>query len=107
MLALSSAEAELYALVTGASQVLGLISLARDVGRHVHGKLHSDAAAALGIVNRTGLGKLRHINVQFLCVQSKTKIDGLQIQTYSDLLTKHLPAADVEKFCEYLALTRT
>ena len=32
-------------------------------------KVHSDASAALGIVRRSGLGKVRHLHVQELWVQ--------------------------------------
>ncbi len=65
-MALSSGEAELYSMTKGASQALGIISLAADFGINLSGMVHCDAAAALGIVNRQGLGKLRHINVRYL-----------------------------------------
>ena len=87
--------------------------MARDLGQTFNGTVHSDASAALGIVNRTGLGKLRHINVQFLWVQNKATTGELGIQKVpgkdnpADLLTKHLTAADVQKHCEEISLTRT
>ena len=49
--ALSSGEAELYSMTKGASQALGIISLAADFGINLSGMVHCDAAAALGIVN--------------------------------------------------------
>ena len=113
VLAMSSAEAELYALVKGASQTLGLISLARDLGQRVDGTVHSDASAALGIVNRDGLGKLRHINVQYLWIQNRANLGDVKVQKIpgvdnpADLFTKNLPALDIEKFCEALSLERT
>ena len=64
--ALSSGEAELYALVKGASQSLGLISLAGDMGLDMDARVHTDSSAALGIASRKGLGKLRHVRVQTL-----------------------------------------
>ena len=112
VLALSSAEAELYALVKGAAQSLGLISLAADLGIKVEVMIHSDASAALGIVAREGLGKLRHINVQYLWIQTRVSEGSLDVmkvpglQNPADLFTKHLAAADVAKFCEELCLTR-
>ena len=73
MVALSSGEAELYALTKGGAQTLGMMSLVNDFGLDLAGKVRSDASAALGIVSRQGVGKLRHINVQYLWVQSKAR----------------------------------
>ena len=47
IIALSSAEAELYALLKGASQALGLQSMAADFGDTVNVGLYSDASAGL------------------------------------------------------------
>lgn len=66
VIALSSAEAELYALIKCACQCIGLISLANDFGISLGAQVMTDASAALGIVQRRGLGKLRHIDVQWL-----------------------------------------
>ena len=68
---MSSGEAELYSLTKGASQTLGLMSLARDFGLELGGQLHTDANATLGIIQREGLGKLRHVNVQYLWIQDR------------------------------------
>ena len=48
--ALSSAEAELYALTKGAAQVLGLMSLMEDFGVYVTATVHADASAACASV---------------------------------------------------------
>ena len=71
--ALSSGEAELYVLVKGAGQALGMVSLMADLGYAIVARVHSDSSAAIGITNRKGLGKLRHLNVQFLWVQDKVR----------------------------------
>ena len=101
--ALSSGEAELYALVKGASQSLGLLALASDMGHDMHATVHSDSSAAIGITQRKGLGKLRHIRVQMLWVQdglkrreySLQKIDGAD--NVSDILTKNVDAGTLTK----------
>ena len=67
-IALSSAEAELYSLVKGASQTLGMLSLARDLGVPMKATIHTDASAALSIIQRQGTGKLRHVSTQFLWI---------------------------------------
>ncbi len=58
IVALSSGAAELYAMVKGAARTLGIVSLANDFGMILDGKVRSDASAAIGIVDRTGVGKL-------------------------------------------------
>ena len=73
MVALSSAEAELYALVKGAAQTLGIMAMPRDLGLDLCGRIFSDASAALAIIQRQGLGKLKHIATQFLWIQENVK----------------------------------
>jgi len=60
-IALSSGEAELYAVVKGAAQTKGLMAMMNDFGLKVGAKVCTDASAAIGIVHRQGLGKTRHI----------------------------------------------
>ena len=106
--ALSSAEAELYALTKGASQALGLVTLLADLGVEVQAAVHTDARAAIGIVRRSGLGKLRHLNVRYLWLQDQVasgsmalhKVHGL-INT-ADLVTKYLAQAAVTKHLDSL-----
>ena len=64
IIALSSAEAELYALLKGASQSLGRKSMGADFRDELNIGLWSDASAAIAISQRSGLGKLRHIQTQ-------------------------------------------
>ena len=71
IIALSSAEAELYSLLKGASQALGLQSMAQDFGDSLNVGLYSDASAAIAISQRKGLGKVRHISTQYLWLQER------------------------------------
>ena len=68
VIALSSGEAEYYGLVKGASVALGIKALSEDLGRCYEGsiEIRSDASAAIGIANRIGVGKVRHIEVNQL-----------------------------------------
>ena len=68
--ALSSAEAELYGIVKCSSEVLGFKSIVQDTDKSLGAILYSDASAALGVVQRQGLGKLRHIDCSYLFVQA-------------------------------------
>ena len=100
--ALSSGESELYSLTKGASQALGLMALAADLGVKLDVRMHTDASATLGIVQRQGLGKLRHIGVQYLWLQERVKSGSMEVKKIAgvgnpaDLMTKHLAAADLE-----------
>ena len=106
--AMSSGEAGLYSLTKGAAQALGLMSLARDLGVESKAVLHTDANAALGIVAREGLGKLRHVNVQYLWLQDRLRGGEIAAKKVlgtdnpADLLTKNLAAHDVIRHSEAL-----
>ena len=68
VIAKSSAESELYAIVRAPTEALGLLTCFKDVGTAVvDSRVHVDASAAKGIVEREGLGKVRHIEVDLLC----------------------------------------
>ena len=107
-IALSSAEAELYALTKGAAQALGFITLLADLGVEVSATVHTDASAAIGIARRAGLGKLRHLNVRYLWLQQELqgteltlhKVHGLA--NPADLVTKHLNQQSANKHLELL-----
>ena len=48
VVAMSSGEAELYALTKGAANTMGMMSLASDFGQNLHGHVASDASAEIG-----------------------------------------------------------
>ena len=66
VIALSRGEAEYYAALKGACTALGFQSMLRDLGLNAAITLHSDSSAARGIINRAGLGKLRHLATGYL-----------------------------------------
>ena len=68
---LSSAEAELTAMVKASCETLGILNMTRDFGKGYKGAIHADSSAALGICKRKGSGKLRHISVGLLWIQEK------------------------------------
>ena len=70
-IALGSAEAELYAMTKCATQTLGMIQLMQDFNIVLKGVVHTDSSAALGIVSRVGIGRTRHIQVQYLWLQER------------------------------------
>ena len=103
VIALSSGEAELYAITKAACQTLGMISLARDFGEEFQSEVKCDANATLGIIHRRGLGKLRHINVPYLWLQEKLADNSLTAgkipgpENPADLMTKHLSREIIDR----------
>ena len=76
--------------------------MAHDWGDATDMSVHIDSSAAIGVVNRRGSGKLRHIRVGQLWIQemaengevANNKVGGEQ--NIADLMTKHL--ADRKKY---------
>jgi hypothetical protein len=73
IVATSSQEAELYALCRGASETLGAQSYAADLGERKEVEVHTDSSAALSLTQRVGLGKAKHIAIQWLWIQGAVK----------------------------------
>ena len=81
-IALSSGEAELAAVVRGAAEGLGMISVLQDFGFSVGLHMRSDATAAIGIVGREGLGKVRHLATSDLWIQQRVRRQQLTVEKW-------------------------
>ena len=109
--ALSSAEAELYALTKGVSQALGVMTLLEDFSLRTRSVLHTDASAAIGIVRRAGLGKLRHLNVRYLWLQDHLRGGQMDLHKVAgvanaaDLVTKHLGPGKAKDHLEAIGVS--
>ena len=106
VVALSSAEAELYAMVAASAETLAMIAYCRDLGFAVGGEVYADSAAALGISNRAGIGKVRHLRTQGMWIQ-EVRVGGrlaykkvLGTKNPADVLTKHVPGELLERHLE-------
>ena len=77
---LSSAEAELGGVVYGACEGLGVQAVAVDLGISAAVRLRADSAAAIGICNRTGIGRVRHLAVGQLWIQERLRSGGLTLR---------------------------
>ena len=104
--ALSSAEAELYAMVAASAEALAVIAYAADLGLLLTGEVYTDSSAALGISQRAGIGKVRHLRTQGLWVQ-ECRVTGrlafhkvLGAKNPADVLTKHVPGELLDKHLE-------
>ena len=102
-IALSSGEAELAGIVKGASEGMGLRSLARDMGLEMHIDLRADSTAAIGVCRRQGIGKVRHLAVGQLWAQERLRSGDFDLYKHpgeynpGDLLTKHMAQDGVSK----------
>ena len=103
VIALSSGEAELYALIKATAQAKGIMSTLLDFGHTLNCTVCTDASAAIGIVHRLGLGRTRHIDVQFLWIQGEVQSKAVKVvkvgtaNNPADVLTKNLNAETMNK----------
>ena len=111
--ALSSAEAELYAMVEGVTRAKGLIALAGELGfgdltNVVY--LGTDSSAAKSFVGRRGLGKMRHLEIRDLWLQKEvgegkvvvSKVLGTE--NPADLMTKILGKQEIQERIEGMGM---
>ena len=108
IIALSSAEAELYALLKYACQTIGIVNLDSVFGIVFQASVRTDASAALAITQRQGLGKWRHIDAHWLWIQERVKSGDLITnkvngkENPADLLTKHLTGDEIQKHLSFI-----
>merc|ERR1712185_717320 len=110
---LSSAEAELIALVKCSAELLGIRSMLRYFGRESEGVVYADSSAAPAIARRKGAGKMRHINVDSLWIQERQNEKDLELRKVlgtenpADLMTKNLERQKLDKCMLQLNQHRT
>ena len=80
----------------GAAEGMGLRSMVGDLGLKMTLRVHTDSDACRGTCNRTGLGRLKHLQVEHLWIQEAVKnrrFDLVRIngtENPADLMTKVL-----------------
>jgi hypothetical protein len=102
-IALSSGQAEFYAIVEGASRGLGVEALMDDMGMKGRVRIWSDSSAGRSISLRKGTGKMRHLQVKYLWLQDATfekrvtveKVKGTE--NPADVATKFLTATEIKE----------
>ena len=88
-----------------------MMSLLKDFGYHVAGEALGDASAALGIINRKGLGKTRHIDIGLLWIQQVAAERRLKFgkalgrDNPADLFTKYLDQEAISRHCRKISAT--
>lgn len=78
-IALSSAEAELNAMVKAASSGLGIHEVIRELKVPCDVVIFTDSVAAKGIVMRRGAGRVKHLSVKQLWLQEAVRDRGLRV----------------------------
>ena len=112
IIALSSGEAELGAVARGLAEGLGIRSVLADFGMEVDLEILIDAAAAIGICRRLGLGRVRHLATADLWIQQRVKSGEVSlsklpgVENPADAMTKHVPAPALVAHCGRLNLLR-
>ena len=108
LIALSSGESELYAALKASAETLGVISMLADFGLTMAGEIWGDAQATSGIINRSGLGKTRHIQTGLLWIQQVSAQKRLAFgkvlgkENLADLFTKYLDSNTIGQHLQRL-----
>lgn len=74
VVALSSMEAELNAIVKGVAEIIGLKNIVAECGRGLRAIICTDSSAANGAVNRQGCGKVKHLDCRQLWFTGKVYV---------------------------------
>ena len=96
IIAKSSGESELFGVIRGSAEGLGLVTLGGDLGSVLKTRVHVDANAAKGMVERRGLSRVRHIEVDNLWIQEQEARRMLPLSKVfggdnpADLMTKNV-----------------
>ena len=103
--ALSSAEAEFYAMVDAVLKAKWMAVVAKELGfKAMEGKLvlGTDSSAAKSFVSRRGLGRMRHIEVRDLWLQKEVMKGLVKVvkipgdDNPADLMTKYLDLKSID-----------
>ena len=77
-MALASAETELNAALKGACELLGVTTMLEEAGIRTGATLEGDSAACKGVLSRQGSGRIKHLEVRQLWLQSCIKQGRLE-----------------------------
>lgn len=106
VIAKCSAEAALYAATAAISELKGLASMLADLCVAVTLEVAMDAKATMGILQRVGLGKLKHMSVHHLWAQAEVRAGNVTLrkvhtsENLADVGTKALPSEIVGKLAQ-------
>ena len=96
----------------GCAEGLAIQAISRDLGLELSVRIWTDSEACNGICHRTGLGKVKHLDVQLLWLQDAVRRNRVRVgkvrgdKNPADLMTKHLSRVLIEKNLERLGYVR-
>ena len=102
--ALSSAEAEFYAMIEAVIRGKGILNIMKEIGFVITERiqLFTDSSAAKSFVSRTGLGRMKHLEIRDLWLQREVGLGKVLVNKVegprnpADLLTKYLKRWEIE-----------
>ena len=109
-MAMSSAEAEYYAMIEGSLRALGLQSILRELGLSKDVVVRTDSSAAKGFSSQRGLGRMRHLEVKDLWLQEAVCRGKLRLCKVkgegnpADIFTKYLDQREIETGCARMSI---
>ena len=112
VVAMSSGEAEFYAVVRCVCELLGLQGLLRDLGMPMRIRCFTDSSAARGVAMRRDVGKIKHLETKTLWVQDQVDRRIVEINKISgsansaDLMTKHISGERIKMLLNRMGMTK-
>ena len=97
--ALSSGEAEFYAICSGACEAIFVKNSLSEMKIDAKIRMKSDSVAGRAMASRTGVGKVKHLELKHLRVQEALRAKRIVVvkehttANVADLMTKHLSEA--------------
>ena len=111
VVAKSSGESELYGIIRESTEGLGIATLLSDFGAmDMKVSIGIDATAAMGMAQRVGLNKVRHVEVDVLWIQEQQARKLLPLKKIpgqrnpSDVCTKNVNANLLEQYMQQLSV---
>jgi len=110
--ALSSAEAEFYAMIEAVIRGKGILNIMLEMGFIITERiqLFTDSSAAKSFVSRTGLGRMKHLEIRDLWLQREVGLGKVLVNKVegprnpADLLTKYLKRWEIELRLKHMGL---
>jgi len=103
-IALSSCEAETYAIASGLSEAIGIRTALEFLGSgQLSIRVRSDASAALAVTQRQGSGRIRHLSAKVMWVQQAVRqslCKMLKISTHCNLADMGTKPLELKIFLE-------
>ena len=102
--ALSSAEAEFYAMIEAVIRGKGILNIMLEMGFEITERiqLFTDSSAAKSFVSRRGIGKMRHLEIRDLWLQREVGLGNVVVlktdgsKNPADLMTKYLKSQEIK-----------